>query len=359
MKKFNILLIDENFNIGGGVRTILDSLIENSKFINYYYWNLSKKDYKMEDIKLTTIHSVLAKFTYTKYMKIIIPFYTIFNFFKLKDKIDLIYVHQPYSLFLGFVISKIYNKKLVYHCHGLSGEAQYNKLNILYKYFIKNVENIIVISKYVENQIVCVNQKAYIQLIYNGLHVNRDNKITKIEKEYDFIFVGRINRFKDPYSFINVLQKNNNFSKAILVGKIESESYFFDLKNIIDTDERFEYLGTQEYKSTQKLIAKSKYIIVPSNWGEPFGMVVLEAFKNRTLVIARRDGGLSEIIKNGYDGFLYDSNEELLSILNDLEKATYDNIVNNAYEKLIHKYSNQNIKLENKLYEIMSGAYNE
>ena len=353
MNNSNVLLIDENLNIGGGVRTVISSLVENSELINYYYWMLSKKKYDINSSKLIIINSILAQFKMNKFLKIILFFYSIIFFFKIRKKIDLIYVHQPYSLFVGYTLSKIYNKKLVYHCHGLSGDAQYNNLNILYKYTIRKVKNIIAISEYVKKQIQDINKSANISFIHNGLDISKiESKFA--EKEYDFIFVGRINKLKDPYSFISSLQEYNKFKKAIIIGKIESKAYYNKIKELIKGDNKFDYLGVKEYTDTQVFIAKSKYIIVPSNWNEPFGMVVLEGFKNKTLVIARRDGGIGEIIDDGVDGFLYDNNKELLDVLKNLKNIDNEKITTNAFQKLVNKYSHQNEKLERILYSFIN-----
>ena len=45
---------------------------------------------------------------------------------------------------------------------------------------------------------------------------------------------------------------------------------------------------------------------MPGSWPEPFGLVAIEALACGTPVIARRVGGLPEIIRDGVDGFFGD-----------------------------------------------------
>ncbi len=45
---------------------------------------------------------------------------------------------------------------------------------------------------------------------------------------------------------------------------------------------------------------------MPGSWPEPFGLVAIEALACGTPVIARRIGGLPEIIRDGIDGFFGD-----------------------------------------------------
>ena len=50
---------------------------------------------------------------------------------------------------------------------------------------------------------------------------------------------------------------------------------------------------------------------MPGSWPEPFGLVAIEALACGTPVIARRVGGLPEIIRDGIDGFFGDDVEQL------------------------------------------------
>ena len=49
-------------------------------------------------------------------------------------------------------------------------------------------------------------------------------------------------------------------------------------------------------------LANSKFVLVPSQWPEPFGRIAVEAMVNRVPVLASRTGGLCEIIGDGPSG---------------------------------------------------------
>ena len=81
---------------------------------------------------------------------------------------------------------------------------------------------------------------------------------------------------------------------------------------------------------------------------EPFGIVILEAFKHHTPVIGSRAGGLKEIIIDGYNGYLFDNptcHQSLYNAILDyyLKKRKNDvEIIKNAYKTLQERFSFEN-----------------
>lgn len=70
-------------------------------------------------------------------------------------------------------------------------------------------------------------------------------------------------------------------------------------------------------------IVTADAVILPTDSVEGFGLVLIEAFRAGKPAIASRDGGPSEIIRHGEDGWLFANRDpaELASILRDLELA--------------------------------------
>lgn len=67
-----------------------------------------------------------------------------------------------------------------------------------------------------------------------------------------------------------------------------------------------EFLGELVQAERDRLFAESHASLMPGSWPEPFGLVTIEALATGTPVIARRIGGLPEIIREGIDGFFGD-----------------------------------------------------
>jgi len=60
--------------------------------------------------------------------------------------------------------------------------------------------------------------------------------------------------------------------------------------------------GFVDGERKRELFAGARFVVVPSEWNEPFGMVVLEAYAAGKPVLASRMGGLGEIVDAGQTG---------------------------------------------------------
>ena len=57
------------------------------------------------------------------------------------------------------------------------------------------------------------------------------------------------------------------------------------------------------------MIGKAQYLVFPSEWYEPFGRVIIEAFARGTPVLAANIGGTAELIEHGTTGLLFRSGD--------------------------------------------------
>ena len=54
--------------------------------------------------------------------------------------------------------------------------------------------------------------------------------------------------------------------------------------------------------------------VAPSVWNEPLGLVILEAMVNKTPVVVSRKGGVTTLVKDGFNGFLVRSRSPKLIV---------------------------------------------
>jgi len=109
-----------------------------------------------------------------------------------------------------------------------------------------------------------------------------------------------------------------------------------------------------------KHINKSKFLIYPSECYETFGTTIVEAFNEGTLVLASNIGSIKSIIKDKYNGLLFNPGDQkdlirkVKWILKNPDKC--DKIAHNAKKEFNKKYStNSNY---NQLITIYKDAIN-
>jgi glycosyltransferase involved in cell wall biosynthesis len=162
-----------------------------------------------------------------------------------------------------------------------------------------------------------------------------------------FGFLGRIAPSKGVDLLINVASNLPQNKFELLIAGKGNKKYIDSLKK--NNPQNVSFIG---YVDSASFLASIDYLLVPSQWREPFGRVVIEAYAQGVPVIASRRGGLSEIVKNGITGYLFEPNDhnELFYLLQD--------IINN---QVSNRFNKQRIKDEATLFtpEKITNDYEE
>lgn len=67
-----------------------------------------------------------------------------------------------------------------------------------------------------------------------------------------------------------------------------------------------EFVGFVDGDQKWEFLRKSRFVVVPSEWYETFGMVIVEAFAAGRPVVASNLGGLGSLVENGVTGVLFE-----------------------------------------------------
>src|SRR5699024_7385682 len=83
-------------------------------------------------------------------------------------------------------------------------------------------------------------------------------------------------------------------------------------------DSRIYYAGFLDESQIAELLNRCDVLVCPSLWNEPFGRVILDAYKSGLPVIASRIGALPEIVQEGKTGILVNPgvSDELKNAMN-------------------------------------------
>lgn len=247
-----------------------------------------------------------------------------FNFFcikKIVDKYnpDIIHAHDiKASFYASFFFKKA---RIISHVHNNhEGMRKPCPKSILFNIASNRFSKIIWVSRSAYDNYY-FKKKVYNKstVLYNV--INTKEIIEKVSKDetnynYDLVFLGRLTYQKNPQRLIEIareiVKRHPQFKMAIIGTGDLSEQ----LKNMINEYRlRNNVIMLGYMNNPYKALSQTKMLILTSRFeGTP--MVVLESMTLGTPVISTFTDGVIDIIKNGKNGFLCNTNDEFVSTIN-------------------------------------------
>jgi glycosyltransferase involved in cell wall biosynthesis len=116
-------------------------------------------------------------------------------------------------------------------------------------------------------------------------------------------FLGRISPEKGVDEAIQIARQSGMKLKiAAKVDRADREYYESKIKSLIEGP-RVEYLGEIGYPEKCDFLGNAAALLVPIQWPEPFGLVMIEAMACGTPIVAYPNGSVPEIVQHGINGF--------------------------------------------------------
>jgi glycosyltransferase involved in cell wall biosynthesis len=161
----------------------------------------------------------------------------------------------------------------------------------------------------------------------DDLDVTRDKRPS--ERPY-FLFVGRLERIKGLQDVIPVFA---DYTDADLLVAGDGQ-YEAELRAQATGMPRVRFVGRVAPSDLVRYFRHAVALIVPSLCFETFGVILLEAFRQSTPVIARRLGPFPEIIEASGGGELFETTDDLIASMRRLQKdgARRDRLGRLGYE---------------------------
>lgn len=327
IKQIKIVHIISNLSLGGAQILLFDILCK-------------LKEYKDLELTLITIDSgeYIEKYKNAGIKIIDIGEKGLINpkiYFKLKKVIeslkpDIVHTHLNKADFYGRIAAKRSNVPLIIStCHNYS--TTHSGADINKKSFFDVIDNFVInysqssliaISKLVKQYLINRNPayEKITEVIYNGLDLGKSvyklnaKEILKLRSlnnldNDDFIIsiIGRLDVQKGHLFFLESVREILNQNKRIKVliigdGKLRNEIENYILNNNLSS----QVIMKGFLPDSEPYFEISDLICVPSLW-EGFGLVVIEGMIKRKIVLASETGGIPEIITDGFNGFMFES----------------------------------------------------
>jgi len=154
-----------------------------------------------------------------------------------------------------------------------------------------------------------------------------------------FLFVGRLEKIKGVQDLLPVF-RNYPHADLLIAG---TGNYEAELKGLAAGMPNIVFLGSLPQSRLCALYQHAIGLLVPSRCYEVFGIIILEAYMQRTPVIAHALGGLQEVVDDSQGGFLYRTADEMLAAMERLrtDPALRREMGERGYRKYIELWTEE------------------
>ncbi len=326
----SILFIDQYNKVGGGQNVLIDLINTCSQLGydctaaippgDYIQSRATAKFHYLPALSLTNSKKGLVDI-----IKLGIHYLKIRSLIAEIKKANIVYINGSRYFMLGYLLSKVFNKKFIYHIHidlDATGKAL---LSAIEKE--KSTSAIIFTSAFLQTEYISsikTSKKEKLYVIEPCASERFSKDFEKRFKNHDgpcnFISIGRIIPEK---GFETVLQTASQLVEHnfYIVGAPENdtEGYFKKLKNAAPANVKFAGSCTDIPGFIQN--HNIHYAIIASKWEEPFGMVAIEAMLCSCITFVEKKGGLQEIASQTC-AILFESQEALIRNIRKTFNAT-------------------------------------
>jgi len=166
-----------------------------------------------------------------------------------------------------------------------------------------------------------------------------------IKRDKKFVFLGRLVSDKGAILAVKAMhgflqQAENKDSVLTIIGHGPEQENLQQEAEQLGIANKVIFAGTLKGEALVNLLNQHQYILIPSVWEEPFGLVALEGMACGCIPIASRSGGLAEAV--GIGGLLFEKgnvNDLAQSMLKlDSDQHLKNSLITNGVEHLkLHK----------------------
>jgi len=150
-----------------------------------------------------------------------------------------------------------------------------------------------------------VPQARWLRTVYHGLPAHRLGP--RPGKPEYLAFLGRIAPEKAIDRAIRIAVRCNLPLKiAAKVDRVDRDYFEREIRPLLDLP-GIDYIGEIGDKDKSEFLSGALALLMPIDWPEPFGLVMIEAMACGTPVVAYRSGSVPEVVEHGLTGLIVDS----------------------------------------------------
>jgi len=154
--------------------------------------------------------------------------------------------------------------------------------------------------------------------VHNGLDLSRYRSEPRAPGDH-LAFVGRISPEKGPLLAIEIARRTGRpLQVAAKVDPVDVAYFEEEVEPRLGGDVSF--VGELDEARKPGFFAGAAATLFPSDWPEPFGLVMIESLAAGTPVIALRRGAVPEVLVDGVTGFVCEDLEQMVAAVERLDE---------------------------------------
>jgi glycosyltransferase involved in cell wall biosynthesis len=134
------------------------------------------------------------------------------------------------------------------------------------------------------------------------------------------LFLGRMSPDKGAHRAIRVAQRLGRPLDIAAKCREPGERAYFDEYVAPHLNDDIRYVGEVDHDEKCALLSTAHALLVPIEWEEPFGLVMIEALASGTPVVALRRGSVPEILRHGETALIANDLAEMVSLVGRVEE---------------------------------------
>jgi glycosyltransferase involved in cell wall biosynthesis len=211
---------------------------------------------------------------------------------RLADDFDVLHFHMDYWSF------SLFSRQRVPFCTTLHGRLDLPELQPVFNIFPH--APVISISN---SQRRPLPQANFVATVHHGLPENLLTPVPGAKQSY-LAFLGRICPEKGPDRAIRIARKCGIPLKiAAKVDKVDQQYFDSVIRPMLDGP-GVEMIGEISEPEKPAFLSGALGLLMPIDWPEPFGLVMIESMACGTPVIAFNRGSVPEVMEDGLTGFI-------------------------------------------------------
>ena len=166
------------------------------------------------------------------------------------------------------------------------------------------------------------DKESYLFMIGRIALVKGQDKAIELAKETGskLIIAGCMQNKPDDREFFEGLKKSTNLSVDIGKHPVKKDYYDKVIKPLLDCDKQIIFIGELDNEQKKQWYRHARATLFPIQWGEPFGLVLLESMACGTPILAFKAGAVPEIVVDGKTGFVVDCLTDMIGAVDRIDR---------------------------------------